>query len=65
MRERAEPISSSQVKLKACDPTISQEGGQNGRLLMQLGKGNVNQVQGWRMQQSIDGTGRPGTTGFS
>lgn len=46
MRERTGPISSSQVvKLKVCDPMISQVGDLNGHLLMHLGKGNGNQVQ--------------------
>lgn len=67
--ERNEEKSRTNLKqpseLKVCDPMICQVGGQNGRLLMHLGKGNVNQVQGWRMQQCVDGNGRLGTTGFS
>lgn len=52
MRKRAEPISSSQVKLKGCDPMISQVGGRNGRLLMHLGKGNGDQVQ-WLVNATV------------
>lgn len=65
MKERAEPISSSQVvKLNGCDPTISRVGGQSGHPLIHLGKGNGNRVQWPACAQCADGNGRLGTTGF-